>query len=1065
MFVNKALSKNNPRKYYKIAAIVFSTLLLASFFCYSKLADASGITGAYYAENIDVLLIEGSGFGSSQGESTVLLEETNLGQATVWSENSIYFSAPSKKSGALTINIYGGSSYSANVVKLDTYTSYPSDNDISDPNLVSYWPFDTDFEDKKGSNDFRSSHNQLDNVGQFINSFEAVRIFAEDWRPLLDHDPGGNRSKRKIAKIGNDIIMLFYDGTWQYTISSDNGRNWSSSIEKPESTFSNLPMQMDNGEWLYWKMQGSVPNQELVFAHSSNVTIDNIFDPPNLTFLDPISLPELSNNWTTNFHIQWQIEDFGDGKVALMAYKYYAGPDAHGGALIVSEDYGYTWQFREISEGRVINNLSLASDITAGDTTIELTDTSDLYPSGTISLNDDSEFVSYGAIEGNTLLNVRYSQTGEYITDERLDENNPGVRNDYLAAETTVTQNCYTLGEPTVVLDPNDSNHIISFQRSEGRAPSYIFKRESYDMGQTWTSYPHTIYLGAPQTAEPVRGNNHWAYWTSDAGGEQGRIYIFARHWGGTKYFYSDDGGETFVGNNQECSYSENDRFCLRTGNTWIIANDMNSLLSTPDKNGFWLFWNYANSIESSPPGDGELSVITAKLYFNHDDATLGKNTGYTKSLYDSSLDLSEYSIDFWINLRYDHKFLEGAIVNRMSGDGSAANYDIRILGVGDNYNKIQFRQYNDLTSSWNTITSNNRITSNNWHHVVASYDGEKIRLFVDGVLEEEETSTSSHSGTEPLFIGFDPSYDTLNFRGQLDNLKIWNKALDAKDILNKANWEEPTIASVSPNSAVCNTEITIDGNGFGDTKEQNYLSVGGIRIDTNVWSETQIKAIIPCSLLAGNHNVVVNVSGHSSNEKIFQLIANEIVAEENESAENNEISRRKLIAQTIEKLIININNSFSIIWGSIKDDQEFKYFSKFSKNIISNSKLIFSGFAIPNGLIKVFVHSDQEIILETIADDEGYWEVKLQEGLALGQHEIYIEVTDPETFKVERSLSYNFEVVKDEEYNNLFQENSGKENSASSKNVLYWCLPTALVVTLLSIQIYKKITNKTKGL
>jgi hypothetical protein len=842
---------------------------------FSKNVIASANTEAYYASHINTLLIKGSGFGAGQGLSLVQVGGNNLGEADYWTDGEIYFTSPSHHSGDVVVDIDGGSVYSAIIVNLPTYTSYPSDPDQGSSSLVSYWPFDNDFNDKKGTNNFTHFHNQLDNLGLFRNSYEAVRVFANDWRPLLDHDPGGNRSKRPIIRVDDKLLMIFYDvDGWQYTTSSDDGVTWSISQERPAYTFIGLPIEMENGEWFYWKTQGTHPNQELVFCHATEVTVDNIFDPPTLSCLDPIHMATLSEGWATRFWIQWQAEYFGEGRPALFAYKYFNEASNHGGGMFISEDYGHTWEFREISEGRILE-LELDSDITAGDTTIDLVDASDLYPSGTLYLTDgvNTEFVSYGAVEGNSVINVRYSQIPEYIADERLNENNPGTRNSYLAAGTTIRQDCYVLGEPTAVRDPNDSNHIIAFQRSEGRASSYIFKRESFDMGQTWTSYPHTIYLGDPTTAEPVRGNNNWAYWTADAGGEQGRIYIFTRHWNGTKYFYSDDGGETFVGNNEKCSYAEDNRHCLRTGNTWVLANDMNSLMPTADREGLWLFWNYANSLEASPPGDGELSIITVRLYFNHDDATLGKNMGYIQSAYSPSFNLSEYSLDFWINLRYAHKFLEGAIINRMAADGSAANYDIRVLGVGDDYNKIQFRQYNAATESWDTVVSQEGLSTSAWHHIAATYDGESIKLYINGVLDSEADSSSTYSGEENLSIGFDPSFDSLNFRGKLDNLKIWNRALSSEEALQRANWGLPVISDIMQPSSYCGTPVTVYGSGFGAQEGENFLLIGGARSEIISWSDTQIVAELPCSLLSGTYPATVSVSGYFSNSKNVEIV------------------------------------------------------------------------------------------------------------------------------------------------------------------------------------------------
>lgn len=64
------------------------------------------------------------------------------------------------------------------------------------------------------------------------------------------------------------------------------------------------------------------------------------------------------------------------------------------------------------------------------------------------------------------------------------------------------------------------------------------------------------------------------------------------------------------------------------------------------------------------------------------------------------------------------------------------------------------------------------------WYDVSASYDGEHIRLYVDGVLVAETFKKGSiSSGTAPLYIGEGPSWGGRQFKGQLRALRFWDHA------------------------------------------------------------------------------------------------------------------------------------------------------------------------------------------------------------------------------------------------------------------------------------------------
>jgi hypothetical protein len=94
-----------------------------------------------------------------------------------------------------------------------------------------------------------------------------------------------------------------------------------------------------------------------------------------------------------------------------------------------------------------------------------------------------------------------------------------------------------------------------------------------------------------------------------------------------------------------------------------------------------------------------------------------------------------------------------------------------------------RFQFYISTTSS-NAIGSGDSttvISAGVWYHVVGTYDGSTVRLFINGLLE----NSTSHSGnlsasTQNNLIG--KSGDAL-FAGQLDDIRIYNRALTAGEV------------------------------------------------------------------------------------------------------------------------------------------------------------------------------------------------------------------------------------------------------------------------------------------
>ena len=104
----------------------------------------------------------------------------------------------------------------------------------------------------------------------------------------------------------------------------------------------------------------------------------------------------------------------------------------------------------------------------------------------------------------------------------------------------------------------------------------------------------------------------------------------------------------------------------------------------------------------------------------------------------------------------------------------------------------ITFLNKNEINYGFST-NGNDRMrlatnvrTPNTWHHVAFTYDGDKGRLYVDGVRVDSTNNPAKWSGKVPdaTSIGFIGS----RFRGKLDEVRVWTVARTEADI--KANMK-----------------------------------------------------------------------------------------------------------------------------------------------------------------------------------------------------------------------------------------------------------------------------------
>ena len=144
------------------------------------------------------------------------------------------------------------------------------------------------------------------------------------------------------------------------------------------------------------------------------------------------------------------------------------------------------------------------------------------------------------------------------------------------------------------------------------------------------------------------------------------------------------------------------------------------------------------------------------------------------------NLDISNaITIEAWINTSTT-KF---SIIASKDDDGSNREYYLGLLPAPET-GRIRWAL---KTSSFQDIDSATTVNDGDWHHIVGTYDGSNIRLYIDSV--EDDNSPVAQTGVIPntnvsFKIGYkgDLSLDHW-FDGIIDEVAVCNRALTVKEI------------------------------------------------------------------------------------------------------------------------------------------------------------------------------------------------------------------------------------------------------------------------------------------
>jgi gliding motility-associated-like protein len=130
------------------------------------------------------------------------------------------------------------------------------------------------------------------------------------------------------------------------------------------------------------------------------------------------------------------------------------------------------------------------------------------------------------------------------------------------------------------------------------------------------------------------------------------------------------------------------------------------------------------------------------------------------------------------------------ALYNRMA-NGNIQNILSKHLDPSNVNYLLRANNFQMTTSNgFKVVNSPIPVVNNSWYHIAATYDGASIKLYINGCL----VADSAHTGTIVTndFVSAigtrSASANTDHFRGAIDEVRIWNVARTASEIMENMN-------------------------------------------------------------------------------------------------------------------------------------------------------------------------------------------------------------------------------------------------------------------------------------
>ena len=151
-------------------------------------------------------------------------------------------------------------------------------------------------------------------------------------------------------------------------------------------------------------------------------------------------------------------------------------------------------------------------------------------------------------------------------------------------------------------------------------------------------------------------------------------------------------------------------------------------------------------------------------------------------------LRLSKFSVAAWfrtITVPSDDRFIVNKGGSGIDSLGKNQNYGIWITSSG----KLS-GGFETSSGSNKYVTSSNSYVNGQWQHGVVTFDGSIVRLYVNGIQVASTATTSlpDTNGNQPLRIGGNSLSMGDIFKGDIDEVGVWSKALSSSEIANLMN-------------------------------------------------------------------------------------------------------------------------------------------------------------------------------------------------------------------------------------------------------------------------------------
>jgi len=218
---------------------------------------------------------------------------------------------------------------------------------------------------------------------------------------------------------------------------------------------------------------------------------------------------------------------------------------------------------------------------------------------------------------------------------------------------------------------------------------------------------------------------------------------------------------------------------------SYYCSNNQSVYTSTNFPSDYVAYWKF-NGDATDTTGRNNGKLINGAVIVNDSErgkiASFSRNNDYIRVNDSSLLDMGggDFSIGTWFRAGSASDY--GMIISR---NPDFKKYTLALHPDG----RLQFYTSASNSNIYRCSTTGTSYRDNKWHHVIVSFDSKTvtINIYVDGSLSNgdfvSKISSSNSSSSSNLFIGNHNGSGQYQFKGSIDDVMIYNRALSPTEV------------------------------------------------------------------------------------------------------------------------------------------------------------------------------------------------------------------------------------------------------------------------------------------